>query len=360
MEIRARYVLIGAVRAGRDRGRLRLRLLAATTPAGCGERAVYRVRFESSVSGLLDRVGGAVQRHPRRRGHVRSSSSRDEPRQVHRDDRRRAGHAGPRGHACRARLPGPDRRRRRSRSTGGTPTGRCRGRAASRRVLVADAARRPEHDAGRARRAAPRRRASWPRMPSRCASTIANLNTFSAALARNSDRLDGIVAGLERMTGGAAAKARTARLRPCAAAYPQGRTESIGARSSSCPIRLGARGPRQRQDPERHAGRRRARRCPMRNGATRCLKLVQVKIIRAFEDAGAICRRQPAAGRRHGRRPAPHRRAQVPALAWLPANRRDRALGQGPRRQGQDRQYAHLPRVRSCEGERRGFRQSRP
>jgi phospholipid/cholesterol/gamma-HCH transport system substrate-binding protein len=32
--------------------------------------------------------------------------------------------------------------------------------------------------------------------------TIANLNTFSAALARNSDKLDGIVAGLERMTGG--------------------------------------------------------------------------------------------------------------------------------------------------------------
>ena len=31
--------------------------------------------------------------------------------------------------------------------------------------------------------------------------TIANLNTFSAALARNSDRLDGIVKGLERLTG---------------------------------------------------------------------------------------------------------------------------------------------------------------
>ena len=39
---------------------------------------------------------------------------------------------------------------------------------------------------------------------------IGNLETFSGALARNSDRLDGIVAGLERMTGGAAAKARLA------------------------------------------------------------------------------------------------------------------------------------------------------
>jgi phospholipid/cholesterol/gamma-HCH transport system substrate-binding protein len=34
-------------------------------------------------------------------------------------------------------------------------------------------------------------------------STIANLETFAGALARNSDKLDGIVAGLERMTGGA-------------------------------------------------------------------------------------------------------------------------------------------------------------
>jgi len=38
-------------------------------------------------------------------------------------------------------------------------------------------------------------------------SAIANLNTFSAALARNSDHLDGIVAGVERMVGGGAASA---------------------------------------------------------------------------------------------------------------------------------------------------------
>ena len=35
--------------------------------------------------------------------------------------------------------------------------------------------------------------------------TMANLNTFTGALARNSDKLDGIVAGLERLTGGGAA-----------------------------------------------------------------------------------------------------------------------------------------------------------
>ena len=39
-------------------------------------------------------------------------------------------------------------------------------------------------------------------------STIANLNTFSGALARNSDKLDEIVAGLARLTGGSAGAAR--------------------------------------------------------------------------------------------------------------------------------------------------------
>ncbi len=38
-------------------------------------------------------------------------------------------------------------------------------------------------------------------------STIANLNVFSAALARNSDRLDGLVAGLERLVGAGPAAA---------------------------------------------------------------------------------------------------------------------------------------------------------
>ena len=47
-------------------------------------------------------------------------------------------------------------------------------------------------------------------------SLLANIDTFAGALARNSDKVDGIVAGLERMTGGATAKARanTFNLRP--------------------------------------------------------------------------------------------------------------------------------------------------
>jgi phospholipid/cholesterol/gamma-HCH transport system substrate-binding protein len=38
-------------------------------------------------------------------------------------------------------------------------------------------------------------------------SAISNINTFAGALARNSNKVDGIVAGLERMTGGGAAAA---------------------------------------------------------------------------------------------------------------------------------------------------------
>jgi phospholipid/cholesterol/gamma-HCH transport system substrate-binding protein len=40
-------------------------------------------------------------------------------------------------------------------------------------------------------------------------STLANLDTFTTALARNSDRVDGIVAGLERITGGGKARVLT-------------------------------------------------------------------------------------------------------------------------------------------------------
>ncbi len=59
--------------------------------------------------------------------------------------------------------------------------------------------------------------------------TIANLKVFSAALARNSDRLDGIVAGVERMVGGGPAAAppivydlTAARVFPTATKAPSG------------------------------------------------------------------------------------------------------------------------------------------
>ena len=44
--------------------------------------------------------------------------------------------------------------------------------------------------------------------------TIANLQVFSEGLARNTGKLDGIVAGLEKMTGGGAAAPKTTTILP--------------------------------------------------------------------------------------------------------------------------------------------------
>jgi phospholipid/cholesterol/gamma-HCH transport system substrate-binding protein len=58
---------------------------------------------------------------------------------------------------------------------------------------------------------------------------IANINTFSGALARNSDRVDGILSGLERMTGGGTQKStahvfdlKAVQTFPSLAKFPQG------------------------------------------------------------------------------------------------------------------------------------------
>jgi phospholipid/cholesterol/gamma-HCH transport system substrate-binding protein len=60
-------------------------------------------------------------------------------------------------------------------------------------------------------------------------SLLANIDTFAGALARNSDKVDGIVAGLERMTGGATAKARsnTFSLRPLRVTESKDRAPSV-------------------------------------------------------------------------------------------------------------------------------------
>ncbi|MEO8651897.1 MAG: ABC-type transport auxiliary lipoprotein family protein [Hyphomicrobiaceae bacterium] len=60
-------------------------------------------------------------------------------------------------------------------------------------------------------------------------SMLANIDIFAAALARNSDKVDGIVAGLERMTGGSSAKARsnTFNLQPLRVPESKDRAPSI-------------------------------------------------------------------------------------------------------------------------------------
>jgi phospholipid/cholesterol/gamma-HCH transport system substrate-binding protein len=113
---------------------------------------------------------------------------------------------------------------------------------------------------------------------------ISNLDTFAGALARNSDRLDGIVAGLERMTGGAGAKARlvtydlTAPLAAEAAAKPLPAQLAVLE-----PSALGA------LDTERIqsvSGNGAFASLPDAQWSDALPKLVQLKILRSLEDAG--------------------------------------------------------------------------
>jgi phospholipid/cholesterol/gamma-HCH transport system substrate-binding protein len=204
MEIRARYVQMGA---------FTLAVIAAAfgfvywlnNVGGLRERAIYRVHFESPVSGLLR--GSAVLFNGIRVGEVtRLELNSDNPRQV------QATIAVDRGTPVRADTAvGIDFQGLTGSPvialTGGSSTSPLAGASGEPAVLVADpAAGQSMSQAARdvlrridgvlAENAQPLR------------NMIANLDTFAGALARNSDRLDGIVAGLERMTGGAAARAR--------------------------------------------------------------------------------------------------------------------------------------------------------
>ena len=203
METRARYALIG------------LFVLAAigavfgfvywlNNTGGLGERTVYRVRFENTVSGLLK--GAAVLFNGIRVGEVTELAL--EPDQSARGDgvdRGDGGNAGARRHQGRARIPGPDRR------AGDLAPRRQSDGAAARliadraRVLVADPA--AGQSMTEAARQALRKIDTLVSDNSEALhSAIANLNTFTGALARNSDRVDVILNGLEQMTGGKAAK----------------------------------------------------------------------------------------------------------------------------------------------------------
>lgn len=204
MEIRARYLQMGV---------FTLVVLFAgfafaywlSNAGALRDRAVYRVRFEGSVAGL--QRGSAVLFNGIRVGEVtRLELDASEPRQVHatialdRDTPVRANTTvtidfqGLTGSPVIALV-------------GGKSSEPLRSLRAEPPLLIANAsagqsmsqaARDVLHrlDGLLADNAQPLR------------SMIGNFETFSGALARNSDRLDGIVTGLERMTGGAAAKAR--------------------------------------------------------------------------------------------------------------------------------------------------------
>ena len=172
---------------------------------GLGERTVYRVRFENTVSGLL--TGAAVLFNGIRVGEVTGLGlDPDDPKQV------TATITVASGTPVRA-----------DTQTGlefqgltGVPVISLRGGAAGAARLTSSQGEPPtliaDPTAGQsmteaARQALRRIDAVLADNSDALKSSIANLNTFTGALARNSDRVDGILSSLERMTGGAPVKA---------------------------------------------------------------------------------------------------------------------------------------------------------
>jgi phospholipid/cholesterol/gamma-HCH transport system substrate-binding protein len=171
---------------------------------GLGERAIYQVRFENTVSGLL--TGAAVLFNGIRVGEVTALGlNPDDPRQVmatiavvattpvRSDTEAGLEFQGLTGVPVIALKGGASGAAPLAISSDGLP------------VLIADPSAGQSMTEA-ARQALRRLDALLADNAGDLKSAIANLNTFAGALARNSDRVDGILGGLERMTGGAAAK----------------------------------------------------------------------------------------------------------------------------------------------------------
>jgi phospholipid/cholesterol/gamma-HCH transport system substrate-binding protein len=195
METRAPYALIGA---------FVLVVIAAVfgfvywlnNTGGLGQRALFQVRFESSVSGLL--TGAAVLFNGIRVGEVTALRlSAEDPRQV-----------------TATIAVAPSTPIRADTQVGlefqgltGVPVialqgGSAGAPAAPGFVLVADPSSGQSMTQA-ARQALMRVDTVLAENAAPLHETIANINTFAGALARNSEKVDGIIAGLERMTGAA-------------------------------------------------------------------------------------------------------------------------------------------------------------
>jgi len=203
METRAPYAMIGA---------FVIAVIGAVfgfvywlhNTGGLGERTVYRVRFESTVSGLL--TGAAVLFNGIRVGEVTDLRlDPEDPKQVAATITVVAG--TPVRIDTQAGLE--------FQGLTGIPVISLRGGAAAAARLAASKGEPPtlvaDPTAGQsmteaARQALRRIDAVLADNSDSLKSSIANLNTFTGALARNSDRVDGILSGLERMTAGTPAK----------------------------------------------------------------------------------------------------------------------------------------------------------
>jgi phospholipid/cholesterol/gamma-HCH transport system substrate-binding protein len=203
METRAPYALIGA---------FVLAIIGAVfgfvywlhNTGGLGERTVYRIRFESTVSGLL--TGAAVLFNGIRVGEVTDLGlDPDDPKRVtamisimastpvRADTQAGLEFQGLTGVPVVSLRGGATEAAHLAPSNGTPPT------------LIADPTAGQSMTEA-ARQALRRLDAVLADNSDSLKSAVANLNTFTAALARNSDRVDGILSGLERMTAGTPAK----------------------------------------------------------------------------------------------------------------------------------------------------------
>ena len=196
METKARYVVIGLFTLGVIVAGF-LFVYWLQSAGGLRRQAIYQIRFESPVSGLLK--GSAVHFNGIRVGEVTELRlNADEPKQVT---------------VTAAIDPGTPVRADTHVEiefqglTGATVISLKGGSATAPLVsgqpplLVADQAASQSLTQA-AREALRRLDAILAENAEPLKDTLGNLNTFAAALARNSDKLDGIVVGLERMTGG--------------------------------------------------------------------------------------------------------------------------------------------------------------
>jgi phospholipid/cholesterol/gamma-HCH transport system substrate-binding protein len=204
METRARYALIGL---------FMLAVIAASfgfvywleNKGGFAQRDVYRIRFQGSVSGLL--IGSAVLFNGIRVGDVTDLAlNADAPKEViatigvangtpiGADTQVNIETQGLTGGAAVALRGGSSTARLTAGDVGGPPT------------LVATP-QAGQDWTGAARDAFQRVDEVLAENSDALKSAIANIDTFAAALARNADKVDGILAGIERMTGGGTSQA---------------------------------------------------------------------------------------------------------------------------------------------------------
>src|SRR5688572_5807844 len=194
METKARYVVIGLFTLGVILGGF-LFVYWLQSAGGLGRQAIYQIRFESPVSGLLK--GSAVHFNGIRIGEVTELRlNADDPKQV--TVTAAIDPATPVRADTHVEIESQG-------LTGATVISLKGGSATAPPVsgqpplLVADKAASQSLTQA-AREALRRLDAILAENAEPLKDTLGNLNTFAAALARNSDKLDGIVVGLERMT----------------------------------------------------------------------------------------------------------------------------------------------------------------